>query len=70
MDALRSAKEGNRSIHEKDGVMDNLSDSEIIKAHPDIRKKMKEVEQMARDFIEARENGTLEIIEDESHEQL
>ena len=45
--------------------MKNLADSEIMKAHPKNRKQMLEEEQIIRDCITSRDEGTLEIIDDD-----
>lgn len=40
--------------------MKNISDSEIMKAHPEARARMKADEQIIRDLIQAEKDGTLE----------
>ena len=39
--------------------MQNLSDSDFVKARPHLRRRMKRDEQIIRDLIKARDNGTL-----------
>lgn len=44
--------------------MENITDSEIVKAHPEIRARMLEDEEVIRSLIKAEKDGTLIVIGD------